>query len=156
MKVERLALVTAKENHDYVKDFEALVSEISPSLSCPQVSSICTQRPVVGSVLNDCFGYRKSLSVTRLEAFKEAYNGLWLGVRHLNNRYGLGIGSLGNSLEIFKDDHGRSIDEYYLGNHASNEPSKDPRWVVISRDFSQRTFDLLSEASKREFENLVK
>jgi len=151
MKVERLALVTAKENHGYVKDFEALVSEKSPSLSCSQLSSICPQRPIVGLVMSDCFGYGKCLSVTRMDTLGKAYNGFWLAVRHLNDKYGLGIGSQGDSVEIFRENHGRSIDEYYL-----SEAIKEPKWVVMKKDFRQKTFDLLPESSKREFEDLVK
>jgi len=156
MKVGSLALATAKENHNYFKDFEALVSEESPSLSCLQISNMCSQRPILGFVLSDCFGYKKSLSATRLEAVKHTYNGFWLTARHLNGIYGLGIGSLGNSVEIFKENHGKDKDEYYLRDYANFEKPKEPRWVVMTKDFRQKTFDLLPASSQKEFEALVK
>jgi hypothetical protein len=156
MKVGRLATVTAEENHGYVKDFEDLISEESPSLSCPQISSICSQKPILGFVLSDCFGYKKSLSVTRLEAVEHTYNGFWLTARHLNGRYGLGIGSLGNSVEIFLENHNKDRNEYFLRDYTNFEKPKGPRWVVMQKDFRQKTFDLLPESSQKEFETLVK
>lgn len=155
MKDKILTVVTLGKDYGYVREFEKLISEKSLSLSCPQLKNLCPKEPIIGHVMNDYLGYEKALSMSMLEAIDD-YRGLWLVVRHLNDKYGLGVGSVKNAVEIFQENHGVNRDRYFLSYDIDTPLSGKSSWIEVTQDFRKKTFNLLAEWSKKEFGTLVK
>ena len=160
MKVEVLVIITPKENKTYINNFKKIVSDTSPHLSIDDLRSLYPEKPVIGQVLKNCFGYEKVLSLERLETLKtekheyesryRPYTGLWLVAKHLNGKYSLGIGSKNKNVEIFQEVNNKSGEEYSLPGTTFHS-GEITKWIRPPQDFLQETFKRLPEESQVKF-----
>jgi hypothetical protein len=161
MKGEVLATLTPKKDETYVSNFKRIVLNTSPCLSVPEIESLCSEKPIIGQVLEDCFDYKIILSLKRLEKFDKpsGIGKVWLVAKNISGKCGLGVGYKNNVVEIFQEHHDADENQYFLTyfNYYNNiYRDERTKWLKPPQDFLQKTFDLLPEISQRNFENLIK
>lgn len=157
MKDEVLVIIKPEENNTYINNFKKIVLDTSPRLSISQLESLCSEKPIIGQALENCFGYEKILSLKRLETLERKHSykykeKVWLVAKHISGRYGLGIG-FNNNVEIFLEDHGANEDKYFL--EVDIYRTDKTNWIKPPQGFLQKTFDLLPLRSQREFKGLL-
>ncbi len=148
-----------KETLKYISNFERIVRETSPRLTPSDIKALCSKKPIVGQVLEECFGYERVLKLRRFETIKEAYqsadNNIEFVVGNIatdrDADYGLSIGSKNSCIEIFQEAYDRRGDVY----NTDKDYLDRTNWVQVPEPFLQKTHGFLISPDQQRFKKLL-
>jgi hypothetical protein len=139
-----LTVVRPEENKDYIDKFNKLIQ--TSSVTYERVKELLEKKSILGFLTkHDIKGYEDVLSFERLEKLEPSE----LVANHLAGRYGLGIGTKDNNLEILQLQHPKC---YFALPLSSTD--EEYRWIEISKEFRVETHKLLPSRSKSRFKSL--
>jgi len=158
-----LVSITSRENKTYIDRFNKIISDKSSYLSNKHLMTLefYTRKPVIGQVLESCFGCSKVLRLKKFEKVKETdeladkystrrVKKAWLVTSDIAKGYGLSIGSNGNGVEIFREVCNN--ESYFLSGQLSD---KRTEWIEPPPEFMKETHSLLPMDVQLVFKELV-
>lgn len=153
MKDLVLATVLREKNLEYISNFERIVRESSPRLTPSDIKALCSKKPIVGQILESCFGCESVLKLRRLEAVEKAYPYQFV-VGNIatgsDKSYGLSVGSKNGGIEIFQEAYGKKSDVY-----CTEEDNSRTSWVQVLKPFLQKTHSFLRYSDQQRFKELL-
>ena len=141
-----------KENLEYISNFEGIVRKTSPRLTPSDIKALCSKKPIVGQVLEDCFECKRVLKLRRLEAVSKAYQSAFVvgDIATDSGSYGLSVGSKNGGIEIFQEAYGGKGDVY-----CTEEDNPRTSWVQVPKPFLQKTHSFLNSSDQQKFKELL-
>jgi hypothetical protein len=150
-----------KENLEYISNFERIVRETSPRLTPSGIKALCSEKPIVGQILESCFDCERVLKLKRLEAVERTYRAVERTYRYAVDNiefvvgniatdsgiYGLSVGSKNGGIEIFQEVYGRRSDVYCTEEYSS--------WIQVPKPFLQKTHSFLNSSNQQRFKELL-
>jgi len=143
-----------KENLEYISNFERIVRETSPRLTPSDIKALCSEKPIVGQILESCFDCERVLKLKRLEAVERAYRHAVDNIEFVvgniatdSGIYGLSVGSKNGGIEIFQEVYGRRSDVYCTEEYSS--------WIQVPKPFLQKTHSFLNSSNQQRFKELL-
>jgi hypothetical protein len=142
-----LATVPRKKNLEYISNFERIVRETSPRLTPSHIKTLCSEKPIVGQVLESCFDCERVLKLRRLEAVEKDYQFVVGNIVTDSGIYSLSVGSKNGGIEIFQEAYDKRSYVYYTGDRSS--------WVQVPKPFIQKTHSFLEPPDQQRFKELL-